>query len=128
MFIFAPFALFLATAAFYYTQFMYTPNSKQGIWIVLCPEEATKLDECPIYENFTLGVRTIFILLLAWQIFIEINQMIKEGIKAYFNDINILDDAVIIINGVTLALHATDSVSLTLLRQIAALGLMCVWL
>ena len=107
---------------------MYATNSKQGIWIILCPDDATSLDECAIYQTMTFIVRFLFILLLTWQIFIEISQMVKEGFVAYMNDINVIDDAVIIINAVTMALHITDSVSQTLLRQIAALGLMCVWL
>ena len=72
-------------------------------------------------------VRIAFILMLTWQTGIEISQMQKEGLLQYLRDINILDDLVIIVNGVTLFLHATDAISHTLLRQFGAVGLCLVW-
>jgi len=55
--------------------------------------------------------------------------MFKEGIRDWVaQSTNRLDALVIILNSMTLFLHTTDAVSLTLLRQLAALSLLGIWL
>ena len=55
--------------------------------------------------------------------------MYSEKLSDYWNQTtNRLDSMVILINLITLVLHSLDAVSLTMLRQMAAIGLLGVWM
>ena len=60
---------------------------------------------------------------------IELYQMKREGLSDYIEQINnSLDWLSIISNSSALILHATEALSLTLVRQFAAIGLVCIWI
>ena len=77
-------------------------------------------------------MRAIFAILLFKRLLIEIYQVKKEGCSGYWAQwTNRVDIAVILINSATLVLHAMANdlgISLTLLRQLAALGILGIWM
>ena len=53
----------------------------------------------------------------------------SEKMSNYMRQTNhFLDIYVILVNGLTLCLHATNAVSLTLIRQLAAIGVLGIWM
>lgn len=121
-----PFLMFLLTTNLYYTQCMFSSDAHQGIWLWFCDEDDFN---CEVQHDAVYYLRAVFAALLGWMAMIEFYQMSTEKcIDHWKQTTNRLDSFVIVINLICLFLHATDAMSLTMLRQMASIGLLGVWM